>query len=114
MHMNVLVLGEVLESMPVKTETSHSLRTEEQQKSLQAAERMAKLTMVVAHLDRFQGHFFTSIPLLTAARFYMLNSAPDGECSLHLQTVCSVLQSITGIDNPAQYFQIPAAPLGRT
>ncbi|KAK6856383.1 fungal-specific transcription factor domain-containing protein [Apiospora arundinis] len=113
MHMNVLVLGEVLESMPMKAETSHSLRTEEQQKSIQAAERMAKRTMVVAHLDRFQGHLFTSIPMLTGARFYMLNSAPDGECSLHLQTVCSVLQSITGIDNPAQYFQIPAAPLGR-
>ncbi|KAK8098722.1 uncharacterized protein PG998_011963 [Apiospora kogelbergensis] len=111
-HMNVLILGEIVESMPLKAEASHPLHTKQKRESAMAAEQMTELAAAVAHMDRFQGHFFTSIPLLTAARFYMLHSAPDGECSSQLQTICGVLQDITGINNPARYFQLPTASLG--
>ncbi|KAK8103268.1 Transcription factor [Apiospora sp. TS-2023a] len=133
-HMNVLFLGEVIDSMPLHTEMSHALRTKQEQKSLLAAEQMSKLATAVSHLDRsqvcsaqdscssllestntnamMQSHFFTSIPLSMAAKFYMLRPAPDEEFSPYLQNICGVLQNMTGNNNPTHDIQQPGATLG--
>ncbi|KAK8070393.1 fungal-specific transcription factor domain-containing protein [Apiospora hydei] len=110
-HMNVLFLREVIDSMMLETEMSHALRTQQEQKAFLAAEQMGKLATAVSNLDRFQSHFFTAIPLSMAARFYMLHSVPEGDCSPHLQTICAILQNITGINsNLSNGFQLSSVP----
>ncbi|KAK7916854.1 hypothetical protein PG985_010462 [Apiospora marii] len=111
-HMNVLLLSEVIDFMPLHTEMSHALRTQQEQKSILAAEQMSKLATAVSHLDRFQSHFFTSIPLSMAANFYVLHLASDEESSRHLQIICGVLQNMTGNNNPAHDPQLPGVNLG--
>ncbi|KAK7973488.1 hypothetical protein PG988_007622 [Apiospora saccharicola] len=111
-HMNVLILGEVIDSMSVHTEMSHALRTQQEQKSVLAAEQMSKLATAVSHLDRSQSHFFTSIPLSIAAKFYMLHPVSDEDCSPRLQTICGVLQNMSGNNNPALDIQVPGVHPG--
>ncbi|KAK7946047.1 fungal specific transcription factor domain protein [Apiospora aurea] len=53
-HVNVLFLQEVIDSMPLETEMSHALRTQQERKSILAAEQVCKLATAVSHLDRFQ------------------------------------------------------------
>ncbi|KAK8023540.1 hypothetical protein PG993_011606 [Apiospora rasikravindrae] len=53
-HMNVLSLREVIDSVPLGTELSHELRTQQVQKSYLASGHIGKLATAVSHLDRFQ------------------------------------------------------------
>ncbi|KAK3324864.1 hypothetical protein B0H66DRAFT_587751 [Apodospora peruviana] len=127
-NLNVLVLCEVIESMPLGTEESHSLLLEYNHRSLKAAQEIGSLATTLTQLNHFQmkhhlksitdksfdqNHPFTPIPLLSTARFCVAHAGSNDAYNPQLQYIYTALKALANANNMAKnYFQIIGMEMG--
>ncbi|TGJ85570.1 hypothetical protein E0Z10_g3192 [Xylaria hypoxylon] len=106
-YMAILVLCETVEPMNFgieaqSTQMTDALLFEQNQRALDAAHELAMLTTRLGHIDHFQTHPFTPIPLLSIAKFCLSRAGQSDSYTTVASGIISVLQELAHVNGLAQ------------